>query len=909
MTLRLRIALTVAVVLVGLVITLSVTIWALSLRNFSKLEAQAAHKDVARVLHALDASLESMDTVLIDWAQWDDTYEFALDRSEIYVEDNLGAYFFETFSTDALAIFSVGGELLYGEREDEETGEVTALRGESAAFLQDVLLDKAVREKQVGLTHLPEGHALVAAGPILDNEGEGPSRGAMIMVRYLNEARAAAFEEAALVSVAFTPFEASTLTEGLEAVPFRVHNHEHAIYSQPSGDTIRGFTVLTGLEEQPTLVLNVESPRVLYQQSLLSVRFLIVTVIIASLTFSVLALGLVERLMLSRLAFLSRRVSHIAKSGNVAERITLIGRDELARLAGDINGMLASLEETFRALRASEERYALATEGVNDGMWDWNVARGKFILSQRCADMLGLETQEASFDFWSALAHPDDLERVKAQLVAHYKGETEHFEAELRMRHQAGHYRWMLARGVAVQNADGKAVRMAGSLTDITQRGVFDALTGLPNRLLLTERLEHALSKSRHKSCRKSHGEEERSAVLFMDLNRFKVINDSFGHRIGDLLLVEIAKRLQACVRSGDLVARLGGDEFVILLEDVSSPGVDATLRRIEAELSRAFALDGHTVYTGASIGVVTTLQDYEDTEDILEDADIAMYRAKELGQPHLYFNHEIYEQATARQRTETELREALRRGEFALVYQPILALKTNELVSVEALVRWQHPTRGFVSPAEFIPVAEESGLIAPLGGWVLREACRELAAAQLPESVSVSVNLSSKQLILPSIVDEVSAVLSETGLLAQQLKLEVTESAIIENQDLARAHLTALQRLGVQIVMDDFGTGYSSLSHIHSLPIQLLKIDRSFVSQMGEDETNLEIIRAILSLAQSLDLAVVAEGVETEAQRAALRDLQCTYAQGYLFARPLPFKEVLNLYPAHPYALAQKVA
>ena len=904
-TLRLRIALTVAVVLVGLVITLSVTIWALSLRNFSKLEAQAAHKDVARVLHALDASLESMDMVLIDWAQWDDTYEFALDHNEIYVEDNLGAYFLETFSADALAIFSVGGELLYGEREDEESGEVIALSGESAAFLQDVLLDKAVREKQVGLTRLPGGHALVAAGPILDNEGEGPSRGAMIMVRYLNEARAAAFEEAALVSVAFTPFEASTLTEGLEAAPFRVHDHEHAIYSQSSGDTIRGFTVLTGLAGQPTLVLSVESPRVFYRQSLLSVRFLIVTVIVVSLTFSVLALGLVERLMLSRLAFLSRRVSHIAKSGNVAERIHLIGKDELARLAGDINGMLASLEETFKALRASEERYALATEGVNDGMWDLSMNTRTLILSQRCAAMLGLEREEVSFDFWVDLAHPDDVERVHAHLVTHFKGESAHFEAELRMRHQAGHYRWMLARGVAERGEDGRAVRMAGSLTDITQRGVFDALTGLPNRLLLTERLEHALSKSHHKS----HGEEGRSAVLFMDLNRFKVINDSLGHRIGDLLLVEIAKRLQACVRSGDLVARLGGDEFVLLLEDVSSPGVDATLGRIEAELSRAFELDSHTVYTGASIGVVATLQDYKDAEDVLEDADIAMYRAKELGQPHLYFDREIYEQATARQRTETELREALRRGEFALVYQPILALKTNELVSVEALVRWQHPTRGSVSPAEFIPVAEESGLIVPLGGWVLREACRELAAAQLPESVNVSVNLSSRQLVQPSIVDEVSAVLSETGLLAQRLKLEVTESAIIENQDLARAHLTALQRLGVQIVMDDFGTGYSSLSHIHSLPIQLLKIDRSFVSQMGEDETNLEIIRAILSLAQSLDLEVVAEGVETEAQRAALQDLQCTYAQGYLFAKPLPLKEVLNLYPAHPYALAQKVA
>ncbi len=896
MTLRLRIALTVAVVLVGLLITLSVTIWALSLRNFSKLEAQAAHKDVARVLHILDASLESMNAVLIDWSQWDDTYEFAAGNDENYSEENLGAYFLETFDTDALAILDVGGALLYGERYDAETG-VRSLSDETVEFFRGAFLDKVTREKYVGLVRLPEGHALVAAGPVLDNEGEGPPRGAMVMVRYLNDARAAALGEATLVAVSFAPLAEVPVVEGLEQTPFTKHDraHEYTIYSQPKGDTIVGFTTLNDLSERPALILQVENPRVLYQQSLLSVRFLILTVIVVSLTFSVLALGLVERLMLSRLAFLGRRVSHIAQSGNMAERITLIGRDELARLAGDINGMLESLEATFKALRSSEERYALAAEGVNDGLWDWNVAKG-FVLSQRCADMLGLKTQEVSFDFWVALAHPDDVERVKTQLIAHYKGESEHFESELRMKHQQGHYRWMLARGVAVRGEEGRAVRMAGSLTDITQRGVFDALTGLPNRLLLTERLEHALSKS----CADA---EHHCAVLFMDLNRFKVINDSLGHKVGDALLVEIAKRLQACVRSSDLVARLGGDEFIILLEDVQN--IELTLERIESELSRAFELDALTVYTGASIGVVTPLQGYEDAEDVLEDADIAMYRAKELGQPHLHFDAAIYEQATARQRLETELREALRQDEFRLLYQPILSLETGELISVEALIRWQHPTRGFVSPDEFIPVAEESGLITAIGAWVLREACYALATADLPPEVSVSVNLSSKQLIQTTLVEEVRAVLSETGLAARQLKLEVTESAIIEHRDLATAHLTQLKALGVQVVMDDFGTGYSSLSYLHSLPIQLLKIDRSFVDQMQSDAASLEIVRTILSLAQSLNLEVVAEGVETEAQRAALRDLRCAYGQGYLFARPLPLEEVLE----RVYALPRKVA
>ena len=451
----------------------------------------------------------------------------------------------------------------------------------------------------------------------------------------------------------------------------------------------------------------------------------------------------------------------------------------------------------------------------------------------------------------------------------------------------------MLSRGVAVRNLDGKAYRMAGSQTDITEGKVSDPLTGLPNRILFLDRLGCSIERATR------HGEA--FAVLFLDLDRFKLVNDSLGHLAGDRLLIAIAERLERSVRAVDTVARvggqhtiarLGGDEFTILLEGVKHVS-DAVrvAERIQDNLKRPFQLDGHEIFTSASIGIATSETGYNAPEDLLRDADTAMYQAKALGKARCeVFDADMREQAIARLDLETDLRRAVERKEFQLHYQPIVSFKTGLLAGFEALIRWRHPSRGLVEPAGFIQVAEETGLIVPIGSWVIGEACRQLRAwhVELPwtAGLSVHVNLSGKQFIQSDLADEIAAVLRETELPASNLSLEITESAIIENPTAVVAILEQLKALGVQISIDDFGTGHSSLSYLHRFPINSLKIDRSFVSAMSSEQSG--IVSAIIGLAHALQLEVIAEGVETAPHLAQLTELGCEYGQGYLFAKPL---------------------
>ena len=560
----------------------------------------------------------------------------------------------------------------------------------------------------------------------------------------------------------------------------------------------------------------------------------------------------------------------------------------------DIEVLREALARAERALKESEARYTLAAAAMNDGLWDWDLRTGEMFYSPRWWSLLGLEA-EASREpsRWFERIHPLDSERVEAQLKAHLAGETPVFECEHRLLHQDGSYRWMLSRGLAVRDGAGKARRIAGSLTSIAQEGVCDALTGLPNRALLMDRLRQAFEKYQRDP-------NKTFAVLFMDLNRFKVINDSLGHQVGDLLLIELAKRLQLCVRSADTVARLGGDEFVILLENLDGPNsVMQVVDRIGRYTATTFNLDGHQVVSSTSIGVVMEVQHYGSTDDILRDADIAMYHAKTSKQPYALFDRAMFEQVVARQQTEMELRTALERGELFLMYQPIVSLRDGEISGFEALVRWQHPRRGLVAPMEFIALAEETGLINAIGEWVLSEACTQMSAWQrhMPESLqTISVNLSSRQLAQPDLVQRVAAILRDIGLEPHYLKLEVTESAVMDDPTLAVKVLEQLKGLGVRIAMDDFGTGYSSLSYIHSLPLDTIKIDQTFVNQMKNDSKSLEIVRTVVNLAQNLDLDVVSEGVESAEQVAILGTLHCRYAQGYYFSKPLIEAKVLEL-------------
>jgi diguanylate cyclase (GGDEF)-like protein/PAS domain S-box-containing protein len=549
-------------------------------------------------------------------------------------------------------------------------------------------------------------------------------------------------------------------------------------------------------------------------------------------------------------------------------------------------------------LRSSQERYALAVRGANDGIWDWDLIADRTYFSPRWKTMLGhtlAEIGESAEADWLARVHPDDIGRLRAAIDRHLAGRAPHFESEHRIRHATGGYRWVLSRGVAIRDRDGKATRMAGSMSDITDRkdaeqrllhdALHDALTGLPNRALFMDRVTLSLTRAaRHAGYR--------CAVLFLDLDRFKVVNDSFSHAVGDQLLIALARRLSASLRPGDTVARLGGDEFTILLDDVGSPDEAAEVAgRIQSALTEPFRIDGRELFVTASIGISHSERDIRAPE-LLRNADIAMYDAKRKGKARsALFDISMHSRVVGQLQLENELRTAIEARTLRVFYQPIVDLGSGRLSGCEALARWPAGD-SVVLPEDFIPVAEDTGLIGSLGRYVLDEACarltdwrrRGIVALDIP----VSVNVSGRQLSEPDLTADVTAALRRHCLPAAALRLEITESTILYDPERMQSALEELRRIGVQPQIDDFGTGYSSLTLLHHFPGDTLKIDRSFVGAMHDNEGSAEIVRAIIALAHNLGMHVIGEGIENRDQASKLRELGCEYGQGYLFAEPI---------------------
>lgn len=573
-------------------------------------------------------------------------------------------------------------------------------------------------------------------------------------------------------------------------------------------------------------------------------------------------------------------------------RLVASGEDEVLIIVRDITERARAEKE----LRESRERYELAMLGANDGLWDWNMRTNEVHYSSRWKSMLGFGDDEIgdSPDEWFGRIHPDGMEQVKILVNAHAEGITPHFEAEHQILHKDGTYRWVLTRGQAVRDESGKPYRMAGSQTDITDRrraqdqllhdAFYDPLTGLPNRSLLINRLEHALRRTKR-------SKTYLFAILFMDLDRFKNVNDSLGHICGDRLLVEVGRRLTSCVRAEDTVARIGGDEFVILLDNIpAAESASSAVARIEKALSAPVTLDGHDVFSPASIGIAIGSSNYEKAEDVLRDADIAVYRAKAMGRArHVLFDPLMYQRAVAVLELENDLRRAIERNEFFLHYQPIVDLETGAVVSLETLVRWQHPERGLIPPGDFIPLAEETGLIIQIGEWVLKAACAQLRMWREADraAVRVAVNVSGRQLKLPDFPTFVRSLLRQYDLSSDLLEFEITETVLMDNLEQANTILDELTHLGIRLSLDDFGTGYSSLGYLQQFPIHRLKIDRSFILKIGQNSENTQIVQAILNMASGLGLDVVAEGVETAQAVTRLRSMGCTLGQGFYFARP----------------------
>jgi diguanylate cyclase (GGDEF)-like protein len=548
----------------------------------------------------------------------------------------------------------------------------------------------------------------------------------------------------------------------------------------------------------------------------------------------------------------------------------------------------------------------LLAEGSAEGLWMWETASDQIWTSRRLKAMLdgGEDFAEGGLARWLEHVHPEDVAGIRTGLDRLVEGSVEVFELEARLRHSDGRYLWMRARAVAERDADGRALRVGGSLADLTEykrseerlawQAWHDPLTGLPNRAFFLDRLRLTMERARRQPALIW-------AVLFIDLDRFKIVNDSLGHLAGDELLRGMARRIESCLRSTDCVARFGGDEFAILVDDLGSEDeAEHVAERLLSELSEPFVLEGTEIVATASIGIAHGSTAYTQPAQLLRDADSAMYHAKHAGRARWSaFSPDMHQRAVAALHLESQLRRAVERTELENYYQPIFDLATGKLAGFEALVRWNHDDHGLMSPAQFLSLAEETGLIVPLGEHVLDKAiaCMNDWRQRIPAfaDAHMSVNLSPRQFAMRELPSQVRTLLDRRGLPPGALKLEITESVLMDNADHAFAMFMRLRALGVKLAIDDFGTGFSSLSYLHRFPmfIHTLKIDQSFVSRMHIEVEKAEIVRTIAMLARNLDLEIVAEGIEHADHVQQIRALGANLGQGFFFGRPLPAAEI----------------
>jgi diguanylate cyclase (GGDEF)-like protein/PAS domain S-box-containing protein len=568
-------------------------------------------------------------------------------------------------------------------------------------------------------------------------------------------------------------------------------------------------------------------------------------------------------------------------------------------------GTVEDVSDSMRAQQAladSEARWRLALEAAGDGVWDWNIATGQETCSDGLLRMFGYEPGELPNDL-SALdvrTHPDDRAQMAVDRDAHLTGSSPAYVNEHRVQCKNGEWKWVLSRGMVVaRNRDGQPLRMIGTHTDISgrkraetliwQQANFDALTGLPNRRMLRQQLDVSLLRAAQ------HGRPV--AVAFIDLDHFKEVNDTLGHDFGDMLLVQAAQRIRQATASSDTVARMGGDEFTVVVSDITAGDHmgDELSQRLAAlldALSQGFELRGQTVFVSASIGVALYPTDATQVEDLFKHADQALYSAKGAGRNRFcFFTPSLQVAAQQRARLDADLRLALPLQQLEVVYQPIVDMATGQVRKAEALLRWHHPVLGPVSPVQFIPIAETSGLIIPLGDWVFAQAVEQVAAwrQRFDAAFQISVNKSPVQFHRKaSHAHNWARQLAQRGMPGSAIAIEITEGLLLDTSPLVTDHLTELRQAGIDVSLDDFGTGYSSLTYLQKLAIDYIKIDQSFVRNLQPGSTALSLCKAIIVMAHELGMRVVAEGVETEMQRDLLLQAGCDHGQGYLFARPM---------------------
>jgi diguanylate cyclase (GGDEF)-like protein/PAS domain S-box-containing protein len=1035
MTLRVRTLLITFTTLASLLVVVFLTSRSLLLGRFVEIERREVRQNVERGLSAVSDALLDLSDRARDYGAWTLSYDFMKTRDPTFVATNLPSASVTSLNIHFFALIDLSGDLAAGRSLDLEQKVNNPL---AEGIVKALLAYPAFRPRPEdtqgvsGVLPLQEGLALVSSWPILTTDGSGPARGVLVMGRLLTNREIERIAQRTHLALRLRPLDDPALA-GIQTLLLQ----EPVLVRPLSSESVNGYGLLRDPLGAPSALLEVRMPREVYAQARVSLTYLVLTLLGVGLLFGALNLGLLEGSVLSRISRLSRRVGEIGAHPDLPGRLVISGADELTSLAGAVNRMLETLQDSRTKLKDILEHSSnLFFSHAPDHTFTY--------VSPQTRSFFDCEPEEALVK-WTDFTtdHPTNTEGLAQTNKAIETGQPlEPHELELLTRR--GRRIWVEVREVPVVR-EGRTVAVVGAYTDITERkraeklqaavywvahitgslgdmkdfyqaiqeivaglldvenfsialtdsergvletaylvapagpaenlqvqrlenkvfktaepllsswetptkppvrrdwlgvpllrgttsfGVLsvwsdagnlnladaekilvfvsqhvataiehkqaqeqiktlaykDSLTSLPNRVLFHDRLTVAVARA--------HREDERVGVLFLDLDHFKVINDSLGHRVGDSLLQAVARRLLASGREGDTVSRLGGDEFTMLLPGITQAvDVAKVADKVLNTIRQPFHIEGHELFLTASIGISLYPEDGEDTETLLKNADASMYRAKEQGRDNYQLcSSAMNATALERLNLENRLRRAITQDEFLVYYQPVVKVCTGEVSSFEALLRWPDAQRGLLRPADFIPLAEVTGLIIPIGPWILRKAClqaREWARLGFP--IRVAVNLSARHLQQPGFLAEVRTILDETGLDPRLLGIEITESNAMQNAETTVPALRQLKDLGIGISIDDFGTGYSSLSYLRKLPIDTIKIDQAFVRNLTTDRDEAAIVTAVIAMAHTLKLTVVAEGVETQGQVAFLKEHGCDYGQGYLFGPPAPAEE-----------------